>query len=110
MSETILIITEETSRRAGQFTACVDDAEICRSATPLLTTARLLAERGISGDTVLVLRHKGSNTIALRSTIAGAASLCVSEDGPRFRLMTEPMAARAWRESAPSSLNQRKAA
>jgi hypothetical protein len=55
---------------------------------PLCSSARVLLSEGVPSDTCLQMRHEGSETIALKSTVGAAARLTVKEDGgngtPRF--------------------------
>jgi hypothetical protein len=55
---------------------------------PLLGAARVLLAEGIAPETVLQMRHGGSDTVALTATVGVAAGLRVDEGGgtgtPRF--------------------------
>jgi hypothetical protein len=55
---------------------------------PMCSCARLLLAEGLQPETALQLRHAGSDTVALKSTVGAAARLGVREetgDGkPRF--------------------------
>jgi hypothetical protein len=48
--------------------------------SPLCGVARVLLSEHVSPDTVLQMRHTGSDAIALRSTVGAAAGLTVSEE------------------------------
>jgi hypothetical protein len=86
---TILAAPAGYGKRGPLFSASVDGRTIVTaSVTPLLDAARVLAAEGHDPATILVLRHAGSATDALRSTIGAAAKLTVVEEGdgaPRFR-------------------------
>jgi hypothetical protein len=49
------------------------------STKPFLTAARVLLAEGIDSGTVLRMRHQGSATIALSSTVGAAAKLTIDE-------------------------------
>jgi hypothetical protein len=69
-----------------QFDAWCREIHLCRSWTPLLAGARVLLADGVAPETVLHMRHVGSDMIVLSSTVGAAAGLTVHEgDGvPRF--------------------------
>jgi hypothetical protein len=71
---------------AGKFTARLDGRELCVSTKPFLDAARVLMVEGVDPETVLQMRHEGSTTVALRSTVGTAAGLTVLEGDlrPRF--------------------------
>jgi hypothetical protein len=48
---------------------------------PLLGAARVLLAEVVPPETAIQMRHSGSGTVALRSTVGGAAGLTVSEEG-----------------------------
>ena len=91
MTGPIIITVRPSPRRAGSsvalFDAWLGKKHLCRSATPLLTAARVLLAEGTSPDTELAMRHEGSDMIALRATVGGAAALCAEEGDrlPSFR-------------------------
>jgi hypothetical protein len=64
--------------------------------TPFCCSARALMKRGFPADTILIMRHRGSDTESLRAPINIAARLTVREDrcGPRFSAR-KPMRLRA---------------
>ena len=73
----------------GKFTAHLQDGrQLCqRTFTPFLAAARQLLADGMDPNTQITMRHAGSNTDALMSTIGVAAKLCVTERqaaAPRF--------------------------
>jgi len=75
----------QMSERPGphRFDAFMGDRWLCRSWTPFLAGARVLAADGVPPETPLLMRHVGSDTIALISTVGAAAALTVREgDGP----------------------------
>lgn len=77
----------------GRWSALCFDEELGRSRTPFLDAARVLKARGIDPDTVLVARHRGSGTVAMRSTIGKAAEMAIHERdrGGFYRGRYEPM-------------------
>ena len=72
----MLIVVKEYKRR-GLFDAYFDGRWLCRSHAPLLSAARVLLAEGIPPETPIMMRHQGSETISLRSTVGGAAALVV---------------------------------
>jgi hypothetical protein len=80
----ITIIT--TPSRCGRYTAWLGDRVLAHSRQPFLDAARELIALGCDPSAILLLRHAGSATVALRATVGGAARLTVDEDPrPRFR-------------------------
>src|SRR5262249_22232057 len=73
------IVVKEFKRR-GRFDMYLDGRYLGRSTTPLLTAARILLAEGLPPETAIEMRHEGSTTISLRSTIGSAAKLGVSGD------------------------------
>jgi hypothetical protein len=78
------------SARGTQFVATVDGRGLTRSHQPFLDAARVLLAEGTDADTVLVMRHEGTNRDALRGRLGDLAGLTVSEPGsgkqaPDFR-------------------------
>jgi hypothetical protein len=72
--------THAYSGRGQLFDGAVDGREIVtRSTQPLLDGARALLAEGIDPRTRIVMRHTGSDTDALRSTVGAAAGLTVEE-------------------------------
>jgi hypothetical protein len=86
MSLTIVIREHE---HCGTYNAYLGKEWLCRSRTPLLTSARILLARGVDPDTRLEMRREGSSAAAMAATLSGAANLTVGEPkGPgaiRFR-------------------------
>ena len=78
---------------SGSYAAEVDGLVVVKSSkTPLLTTARhLLANDSSCRDCPIAMRHRGTDYVALSSTV-GLAARCTIEDGASGR----PMFA-AWR-------------
>jgi hypothetical protein len=85
-----LIIPDDTTAGRGKFIAHLDGRQLCnRTFAPLIAAARTLAAEGYDPATTITMRHGGSTTDALVSTIGQAASVCVVEERdqqpPRFR-------------------------
>jgi hypothetical protein len=80
---TITIEVSPSPGRAGRFIAALAPSGRVLGAfsAPLCGAARVLLEERLATDTPLYLRHAGSETIALRSTVGAAAGLTVSEEG-----------------------------
>jgi hypothetical protein len=78
----------------GHYDAVVDGELMVRaSRVPFCDAARVLLERGVDGNSWLVMRHAGSETDSLRGKVGVAAKLTVAEgerDSPRFRLWKAP--------------------
>jgi hypothetical protein len=76
----------------GRYAAHLGDRCVIASARePFFAAARVLLAEGVDPGTPLTMRHAGSNTVALRSTVGAAAKLTVREDdrcGPKLRLWT----------------------
>ena len=71
----------------GNFVAHLDGRQLCNATrSPFLMAARQLLSEGIEPYTKIIMRHAGSDTDCLTSTIGKAAKLCVLEDKgpPRF--------------------------
>ena len=88
----LLIISHSGyGHRHGQiFNGYIDDRCIVCSGQPFLDASRILINEGIDPNTVMIMRHKGSNIDALIGKIGIAAKLTVDEgdssDGtPRFK-------------------------
>ena len=82
------IIITVASTNGVKFVAYLGGRLLCqRTYTPLLDAARILLAEGYSSSTVLVMRHSGSATDSLTTTIGEAAKLTVEEGphGPQFR-------------------------
>lgn len=82
-----ILVTVEPTGRVGCFLATIGgETAIASSRQPFTAAARFLMAAGNAGDTILVMRHLGSQTDALRARIDVAAALSVSESAgaPRF--------------------------
>jgi hypothetical protein len=76
------------SKRGQLFDAMVDGQVIVeRSTTPFCDAARRLVDLGHDGNATLVMKHAGSDVVALKGRLSIAAGLSVTEkDGPpKFR-------------------------
>jgi len=75
------------SRRGPLFDAEVGGRVVVeRSTTPFLDGARRLVEFGHDGKAMLVMKHLGTDAVALRAKLAAAAGFTVDEHGiPRFK-------------------------
>ena len=73
---------------AGLFDARLGGRLLCTSRQPFLAAARVLVSEGHDPDTVLVMRHAGSQVDALKAKLGAAAKLTIKEDGPRFERWT----------------------
>jgi hypothetical protein len=81
---------EITPTTGGRFKAYVETRLLVKSSrTPFLAAARVLANEGAQPDTKIQMRHRGSQTVSLISTIGVAAKLTVDESSkggaPRFK-------------------------
>jgi hypothetical protein len=73
----MLLIVSET-KHGGRFRATLaDGTPLLTSRIPLLDAARILLRRGVDPQTRLTMRHAGSTTNALTSTVATAAGITV---------------------------------
>lgn len=83
------IIVEPVADRPGYFRAwCRDRQIVAASRQPFLDAARAFVAAGGDADAMLVMRHIGSTTDALRAVAKIAARLTVAEEAfapPRFR-------------------------
>lgn len=79
----IRLLARPHSTRHGDFEAWLDGECLCISATPLVSAARVLSQRGAADDTILVLRHFGSDFDALGTTVGTAAQIAVVEGDRR---------------------------
>lgn len=66
-------------QRPGVYAALLGQRVLARSRQPLLDAARGLLAEGMAPETVLVARHAGSSTIAMRSTVGEAAKWTIKE-------------------------------
>ena len=86
----IAVVVAPTPRRTGRYKARLGQTGmvLCKSSTkPFLDAARKLMDLGFDPTTILLMRHAGSETECLRSTIGVAAALTVEDTdyAPRFR-------------------------
>jgi len=86
----ITIVVVPTARRNGRYEAHLEEEKgrvLCKSTKPFLDAARRLIALGFDPGITLVMRHAGSETECLRSTIGTAAALTVEDTayGPRLR-------------------------
>ena len=65
----IIIVVEPVVGRPGYFAAALDGVGLCISREPLLAAARELDRRGAPPDTILAMRHAGSDHDALRGQL-----------------------------------------
>jgi hypothetical protein len=83
-----LAITIEPHGRHGKFAARLLDGEIIAiSVQPFIASARALLGRGYPADTLLLMRHRDSATVALKGRIGAVAPLEVRETGHGPRLV-----------------------
>jgi hypothetical protein len=87
-SPTLVIIVSPT-KSAGHFQAKLqhtDEVLVQNSRQPFLDGARVLVLRGYDPGVLLVMKHLGSDLVALRAPLGKAAKLTVEEGphGPRF--------------------------
>ena len=80
----IVITPAGDQHNADVFTAHWGDILLATSRTPFFESARKLIELGADPADLLVMRHRGSNTVSLRARVGTAAKLTVIENGPRF--------------------------
>jgi hypothetical protein len=75
-----------SSRKGPCFDAMIGTRTLCSSPQPLLDTARILLKSGTDPATRLILRHVGSDTDCLCTTVGAAAKLTCQEGDlpPRF--------------------------
>ena len=84
----ITFVVEPAVGRPGYFAASLDGVGLCISREPLLSAARELIRHGAPPDTILAMRHAGSDHDALRGQLGALAKLTVQDgqDGaPRLR-------------------------
>jgi hypothetical protein len=102
-----IIIVVSSTESAGHFQAKLqhtDEVLVRKSRQPLLDAARVLVKKGYDPNTLLVMRHLGSEAIALQALLEKAAKLTVEEGphGPRFVGRTRPKTRVAAPPIAPS--------
>jgi hypothetical protein len=72
----------EIEHRRDRFRAKFDGRVLVKSSrTPFLDAARVLLALGCDPDSIIAMKHKGSDVVALRSRLGAAAKLMV-EDCP----------------------------
>ena len=76
----IVIIVEPVAGRPGYFAAALDGVGLCISREPLLSAARELIRRGVSPDTILAMRHAGSDHDALRGRLGALAMSTIADN------------------------------
>jgi hypothetical protein len=80
-------ITIAPHGKHGKFAASLPNGErLVISVQPFIASARALLARGHDPETTLLMRHAGSETLALRGRIGAAALLEVEESGSGLRL------------------------
>jgi hypothetical protein len=84
-----VVIVASSTKSAGHFQAKLqytDQVLVQKSRQPFLDAARVLVEKGYDPNVLLVMKHLGSDIIALRAPLGKAAKLTVEEGphGPRF--------------------------
>ena len=72
----------------GNFVAHLDGRQLCNATrSPFLTAARQLLSEGEDPDIKISMRHAGSDTDCLTSTIGVAAKLSVKKDRGRLQFV-----------------------
>jgi hypothetical protein len=84
-----IIVVVSPTKSAGHFQAKLqhtDEVLVQNSRQPFLDGARVLVLRGYDPGALLVMKHLGSDTVALRAPLGKAAKLTVEEGphGPRL--------------------------
>jgi hypothetical protein len=64
----------------GRYEAVLDGRVLCASSTPLFSAARILQREGTPQCTEITMKHQGSSTISMKSTVGKAAALTVREN------------------------------
>jgi hypothetical protein len=85
----LVIIVAPVPGSAGHFRAQLegtDEVLVASSRQPFVDSARALVAKGFDPNATLIMRHSGSNVVALKARLAVAAKLGVEEGprGPRF--------------------------
>ena len=68
------------SSRGEVWGAVLPDGQAVESRTPFFAAARALLAAGVDPATTLAMRHHGSTTVAMRSTVGEAAKWTVREE------------------------------
>jgi hypothetical protein len=89
LASPVLVIVVSSTKSAGHFEARLQKSNevlVQNSRQPFLDAARVLVERGYDPSALLVMKHLGSDNVALRAPLGRAAKLTVEEGphGPRF--------------------------
>jgi hypothetical protein len=80
------IVITAIPRGQGKFIAKSGDLQLChRTVTPFLAAARTLLANGTDPATPIIMRHMGSDTDCLTSTVGAAAKLSPQNQAIRFR-------------------------
>jgi hypothetical protein len=89
-----LITIEITHTSGGYYAVCLNDRILTKQTlAPRLTAARILLKEGVDPSTLIQMKRKGDQTIAMRASIGIAAGLTVREtktEGPMFVRYTPP--------------------
>lgn len=108
-----VVIVVSSTKSAGHFQAKLQQSNevlVQNSRQPFVDAARVLVERGQDPNALLVMKHLGSDIVALRAPLGKAAKLTVEEGphgprivpvrtGPKTRVAAPPIAPPV--ESAP---------
>jgi hypothetical protein len=86
-ARSLLIIVTPANGSSEQFEARLNERQLCVSRTPFFAAARALQAEGVDPNTILVMRHSGSQTDSLRARLGVAAGLTIEETkyGPKLR-------------------------
>lgn len=63
----------------GRYLALIEGEAVITSRQPLFASARVVLDRGVDPHTVITIRHEGSATVSMRSTVGRAAGWRVEE-------------------------------
>ena len=63
----------------GRYSAVLGERVLCTVKEPFFAAARILVAEGVDPETVLTMRHAGSQTRSLTMTVGRAARLMVEE-------------------------------
>lgn len=66
-----------------RYATHLNGQHLCDSATPFFSSARALMREGADPEAILVMRHEGSEVVALTGKLHLAAKLTVTEDDTR---------------------------
>jgi hypothetical protein len=85
----LIIVVSPIKISPGYFQARLvntNELLVGSSRQPFLDAARVLISQGCDGNAILVMKHLGSDIVALKAPLAKAAKLGVEEgpNGPRF--------------------------